>query len=326
MKFLGEIALALSLALGTAAPAVAEEYRLLSSWDQNYQFNPHLLTPFIEGVKKATEGRVSITFSGPEAVPAFEQLEPVGNGVFHFLFTHGSYHIGTTPILSITESIATTSAALRENGVFDYLDKHYQQFGLKLVMLPITPEGAYHMILRNPVKADGSLKGYKVRGAVPYKPMVEMLGGVLTVLPPSEIYTALDSGLVDGAAWPSIGVLDYKWYEVAKYLLRPTFGVNYEPLFMNLDAWNDLSEADQQAMTKVSREIEDAWYTVAPTLFAKEQDELIKRGMQVTEMGAEQQAKIKTSWAAGLWAMGMERNAKVTQEYRDLMKSKGLAE
>lgn len=324
MKLFRSIALVAAFAV-TTLPAVAQEFRMLSSWDQNYAYNPHILDPFIEGVKEASGGRINISVSGPETVAPFEQLEPVGAGVFDFLFTHGAYHFGTSPLMTAADALEGDLTKIRESGVFDVLDKHYQQFGLKLVMLPITPEGAYHIFLRNPVGESGDLSGRKIRGSLTYKGIVEMLGGVLTVLPPSEIYTGLEKGLIDGAAWPIIGVLDYKWNEVAGYLLRPGFGVNYEPIFMNLNAWNNLSPEDQQILLDVSKKVEESWYEVSPSVWQEEEKQLLEKGMQITEMGDDQKAKLRQAWSDGLWALSAEKNAEATKELRDFAISKGLA-
>ncbi|WP_161141481.1 TRAP transporter substrate-binding protein DctP [Propylenella binzhouense] len=329
MRLIRSLALAVSaalFALPASAPASAKEYRLLSSWDQNYAYNPYILDPFVEAVKKATDGRVSISISGPEAVPPFEQVEPVGAGVFDFLFTHGAYHFGTSPIMTVADALEGDLAKVRESGLFDVLDKHYQQFGLKLVVLPVTPEGAYHIILRQPVSPEGDLRGRKIRGSLTYKGVIEMLGGVLVVLPPSEIYTGLEKGLVDGAAWPIIGALDYNWYEVAKYLLRPAFGVNYEPIFMNLNAWNALDKADQDAITKVGHDIEDSWYAESPAVWKKEEDALLAKGMTITEMGDAQKAKLREAWSTSLWAMAAEKNPTATKELLEFARSKGMAQ
>jgi TRAP-type C4-dicarboxylate transport system substrate-binding protein len=278
----------------------------------------------MEGVKKVTEGRVTMSFNGPEAVPPFEQLEPVGAGVFHFLFTHGAYHLGTTPVATVADAIVATPDEVHSSGLFDYFDKHYQQFGLKLVVLPVTPVGAYHIYTREPVSANGDLAGRKLRGSPTYTPIFDLLGGVLVVLPASEVYTALDSGLIDGGAWPAVGVLDYKWYEVADYLLRPAFGVNYEPIFMNLDAWNNLSPEDQKAILDFGKELEKSWYDVAPKIWQREEQALIEKGMKITEMGDEQKAKLAKAWSDGLWVLGAGQNAAVTEDFRAFAESKGL--
>jgi TRAP-type C4-dicarboxylate transport system substrate-binding protein len=324
MKLLKAMFLAATFALA-ALPAKADQYRLLSSWDENYAYNPYLLYPFIDEVKKVTDGRVDIQFNGPEVVPPFEQLEPVGAGVFQFLFTHGAYHFGTTSISMVADALQGDLEKFRASGVFDQIDKNYQQFGLKLVMLPVTPSGAYHILLRDPVSKEGDLRGRKIRGTLSYKGVVDMLGAVLTVLPASEIYTSLEKGLVDGAAWPIIGALDYKWYEVAPYLLRPAFGVNFEPIFMNLNAWNALKPEDQKAIMDVSRKLEDKWYQEAPSVWKKEEQELIAKGMKVTEMGDEQKAKLQDAWSSGLWSMALDKDPKAAKAFHEFARSKGLA-
>jgi TRAP-type C4-dicarboxylate transport system substrate-binding protein len=193
------------------------------------------------------------------------------------------------------------------------------------VMLPVTPQGAYHIILREPVSDKGGLEGRKIRGTLSYAGVVKMLGAVLVVLPPSEIYTSLEKGLVDGAAWPIIGALDYKWYEVAHYLLRPAFGVNFEPIFMNLNAWKALSPQDQKAIMGVSRKIEDSWFEEAPRVWKKEENELLAKGMKITKMGAEQQAKLQEAWSEGLWSQGEKKYPKAAKAFREFSANNGLA-
>ncbi len=316
------VTISMALAMGTAN---AKDYKMLSSWDSSYAYNPYLVEPFVEGIKEASDGRYNITVFGPETVSPFEQMEPVGSGVFDFLFTHGAYHFGTSPLMTAADALEGDLSKMRESGVFDYLDKHYQQFGLKLIMLPITPEGAYHIISRKPVTADGDLSGMKVRGTLSYKGVVDFLNGSLTVIPASEVYTALEKGVVDAAAWPIIGALDYRWNEVANNLIRPGFGVNYEPIFMNLDAWNSLSAEDQQMFIDVSQKIEDQWFEVAPSVWQEEEDELIKKGMVVSEVGDKQKAGLRDAWSKGLWEMSVDANPKATKDFHEFAVSKGMA-
>jgi len=315
--------MALCLAMASL-PAAAQEFRLLSSWDKNYAYNPYMLDPFIEGVESGSDGRIKFRVSGPETVPPFEQLEPVSSGVFQLLFTHGSYHFGTTPALSMVEGFEADLNKVHESGLFDLLDKHYNKQNLKLVMLAVSPVGAYHMILRDPVNDQGDIAGRRIRGVSSYTNVVEMLNGVTTILPVSDVYTGLEKGLLDGAAWPIIGAMDYRWDEVAKYLLRPGFGVNYEPLFMNLDAWNALSQEDQQLMETVARRVEKDWYEGAQEVWLTEEKALLERGAEITEMGAEQKAKVQAAWSEGLQKVANAKDPKLTKEFADFARSKGM--
>lgn len=325
MKLMKSAAMVTALAV-SASGGFAQELRMLSSWDENYAYNPYILEPFYDGVREATDGRITFAQFGPETVPPFEQMEPVGAGVFDLLFTHGAYHFGTSPLMTAADALEGDMQTIRDSGIIEVFDRHYQQFNLKLIMLPITPEGAYHIFLRDPVSETGGLEGRRIRGTLTYTGVIEMLGGVVTVLSPAEIYTALERGVVDGASWPIIGMLDYSWYEVAPHILRPAFGVNYEPIFMNLDRWNTLSEEDQQIILEVAAQVEDSWYEDAVGIWEAEEAELIARGVQITEMGEEQQAQVRQAWSDALWSMSEDRNPEATRELREFARDAGLTD
>jgi TRAP-type C4-dicarboxylate transport system substrate-binding protein len=317
------------LAIVLTSPVVcanAQQFRMLSSWDKNYANNPVILNPFMQGIETASNGRMKFSVSGPETVPPFEQLEPLASGVFQFLFTAGSYHFGTTPILSVMGAVEGDLAAVRASGILDRVDQHYQKLGVKLVALPITPDGGYHIILKQPVGPSGDLQGRKIRGTPVYGSVITMLGGVMTVLPPAEIYSALEKGIVDGASWPVTGALSFRWNEVSKYLLRPAFGVETAPILMNLNAWNRLSEADRQIIQQEARKVEDAFFKEVVRMWQDEEKALFAKGMAITQMGEAQKAKLHAAWADGIWALAAapEKNRKDVEELRQLARSKKL--
>jgi TRAP-type transport system periplasmic protein len=310
--------------LGFVGPSSAADYRALSSWDQSYPARTMLFDKFLKNLETASKGEMKFIVSGPETVPSFEQLQPVGAGAFQLLFTHGAYHFGTTPYLTALEGLTGDLAKWREAGIHDLVDKHYQRFGLKLIALAQSPEGGYHIILRAPVGPSGDLHGRKIRGTQTYASVLQMLGASPVVLPPNEIYPSLEKGVVDGAAWPVIGALGYRWYEVAKYPLRPSFGTVAQVIFMNLNTWNRLPDAQKKIVTEEARKIEDEWFGEWTRLAKEEEDALIARGAQLTEMGPEQKAKLQKAWSDGLIALGMPKNPQAIGELQQLGKSKGM--
>ncbi len=324
MKRIRIIALAISLGL-SAMHAMAQEFRALTSWDKNYPVHPVVMNSFIKNVEAASNGRIKFTVSGPETVPPFEQLQPVGSGAFQFLFTHGAYHFGTTPILVAFEALNGDLAAIRASGITDVVDKHYQKYGLKLLGVPMTADGGYHIILRQPIGPSGDLQGRKIRGTPTYGPVLKMLGGAMVITPPAEIYTALEKGVVDGASWPVLGALAYRWYEVSKFILRPAFGFVTLPIFMNLDAWNKLPEADRRLLLQEARNTEDRYLKASIPMMQEEVKELIAKGMSITQMGDAQKAKLRSAWEDGLWELAASKNPKDVEELRQYARSKKLA-
>jgi TRAP-type transport system periplasmic protein len=291
MKF--RVLIAALMAVGMPLTASAVELRVLSSWDPSYPPRPKLLEIFLKNVETASKADITFKVSGPETVPAFEQLQPVSAGVFQILFTHGAYHAGQNPYLLAAEGLSGHLAKWREAGVREAIDKHYQKSGLKLIALGQSPEGtAYNIILRQPVTPAGNLAGRKIRGTQIYSGAFASLGASPVVLPPSEIYTALEKSVVDGAAWPVLGVLDYRWHEVAKYIMRPTFGTVVYPIFMNLSAWNRLTDQQIKLILDEGRKVEDMWFTEWVKLGDEEAKQLIARGAQLTDIGADKKAKL----------------------------------
>jgi TRAP-type C4-dicarboxylate transport system substrate-binding protein len=308
-----------------AAPLAAVEFRALSSWDQSYLPRTVLFEKFLKNVEAASNGDMKFRVSGPETVPPFEQLQPAGSNVFQFLFTHGAYHFGTTPYLVAVEGLTGDLAKWRAAGIKEQVDKQYQKYGLKLIVFPQVPEGsAYNIILKAPVGPLGDLQGRKIRATQSYAGVLSMLGASPVNLPPAEIYPSLEKGVVDGAAWPVIGPLGYRWYEVAKHVMRPSFGVVVHSMFVNLNAWNGLTDAQRKLINDEALKMEDDWYVEWPKIAKEEQDALLAKGAQLTEIGAAQKAKLSDAWTAGVLDFTMPRNPKDIGELRDFAKNKGL--
>jgi TRAP-type C4-dicarboxylate transport system substrate-binding protein len=188
-----------------------------------------------------------------------------------------------------------------------------------------TPGAGYQIILRSPPKATGDLQGMKVRGTPTYGGVFKMLGASPVVLPPAEIYTSLEKGLVDGAAWPTFGVAPYRWNEVSKHLLRPAFGTTTQLFFVNTATWNKLSAADKDIITKEITKAEDLYTKLYDEVTSAEQKELVGKGMTIVQMGDSQKARLGDAWSNGLWELTAQKNPKDVDALRKFGIAKGLA-
>ena len=322
---LGRWCTAAAFALALTAPAGAAEFRMLTSWSKNNPAVPLLAEGFAKGVEQASQGRNKFSFSGPETVPPFEQLQPVASGAFHMLYTVGIYHYGQTALAIGFDAVRGTMEERRASGLFDLVDKHYQKLGLKVIAVPISRKSGYTFQLKAPAGPDGDFRGKKVRGTPAYHPVIRSLGGAPVVLPIPEVYTALEKGVIDGAASPVVGLLGVKWYEVAKYVSQPAFGYAHQLFLMNLDTWNRLPDADKKIMLEVGRKMEDLWYTEYEKMADAEIKELVARGTMVTTFGASE-AKLNEVWAQGIWDLAQQKSPAEAKEIYGLVKAKGLTD
>jgi TRAP-type C4-dicarboxylate transport system substrate-binding protein len=93
---------------------------------------------------------------------------------------------------------------------------------------------------------------------------------------------------------------------------------------MNLNTWNGLSAADRTVLLAEARKAEETWNREYDRMAKEEEAELIKRGMQITEMGADQKAKLPSAWAEAQWELAEKKSGQEVKDLRALLKGKGL--
>jgi TRAP-type C4-dicarboxylate transport system substrate-binding protein len=305
-------------------PAAAADYRFLTSWDVNNPAVPLLAEAYAKNVQQASKGAINFIRSGPETVPPFEQLQPVAAGAFHLLFTHGIYHYGTTGISVALDALTGTIEQRRASGVFALLDQQYQKLGLKVVAVAISAKTGYTFQVKSAVGPDGDFKGKKIRGTPSYHPVIRLLNGAPVVLPIPEVYSALEKGVIDGAASPVVGLLGVKWYEVAKFVTEPSFGYTHQILLMNLGTWNRFSDADKKILLDAGRKMEETWYAEYDKLAANEIKELVSKGVTLTKLSPSKE-KLDATWGEGLWGLALKKSPNEAKALHALAKEKKLS-
>lgn len=323
MKVRSIVLLLAGLLAGTQAHAA--DFRMTIAFDKTNPATPGVGEFFARQLEARSNGRHKVLVTGPETTPSFEQLQPVAGGIFDFGLTTGGYHQGTITAALAIDGTTGNLDKLRASGLLDEIDKRYQRIGLKIVSIPLIEKDGYQIILREPVGASGDLKGRKLRAAPPYRPVLALLGATEVLMPNAETYAALEKGVVDGAAWTSVGILPAKFYEVNKLLLRPTFGRAHLLILMNLNRWNGLSKEDKKLVIEVGRVAEQAWITGYPKLRAEEEAALTgKHGMKITRVGDSFAVKMDQAWKDGAWDQAARRDSQGTEALRKLAKEKGL--
>jgi len=317
-------AAAVAAALACTTPASATELKMVSGFPVNFILTEEIAKPFIAAVAEATQGRVTIALSGPDAVPTFEQFEPVQAGVFDLLFTHPAYHSGTTGVGLTIDAVAADPTRRRTSGVFDYIAKHYEDLGLKLLAAPPTGSKGFRFYLRAPIDGHPGLEGRKIRGTVSYHPMIRALGGSPVNLPGGEIYTSLQKSVIDGAAWGLTGAADFKWYEVASHYAEPVFGQVGLMIFMNLDAWKALPQADRTAIEAAGRELELNSIARFNDLAVTELEALKGHGMQATTFAPEDAGRLETLWEEGVWEVAIGKSGADASALREIARKADL--
>jgi TRAP-type mannitol/chloroaromatic compound transport system substrate-binding protein len=307
------------------AAAGAADLRLLTSWDKSNWPAYAPAEHYVKLVQTNGGGKVKITLNGPETVPPFQQIQPVSAGAFDMLYTHGAYHGGSKGLALAADAIDLDPYKRREAGIFDFIDKYYQKHNnLKMISLPVQSLSGYQMVLRAPLSAENDVKGRKIRGVSSYHGVIRALGGTPVVLPPGEIYSALEKGVIDGFCFPAGGVLTTKFYEVAKIALRPTFGSTNAPILINLDKWNKLAKDEQAVVADSGRRLEFEMPWIGQSIYETEEVELKKLGMTYVQLPADKAALVKKTWNDSQWELAKQCCADGVDELRALALKHGM--
>lgn len=311
--------------LALSVPASAADLKLLTSWNTDNWPTYAALDMFEKKVKAIGNGKVTISISGKEVVPPFEQLQPVSAGVFDMLYTHGIYHAGSKGLAFTMDAVAPGPKKRRDAGLIDYIDKYYQKHNnMKLLGLVANSNQGYHIFLKKPL-VDGAFKGSKIRGTLSYHGVIRLLGGSPVVLPGGQIYTALEKGVIDGAAWPAAGMLTMKHYEVAKFKVRPTFGTTNTGFWINLAKWKSLTKAEQDVLITAAKQTEIEMPAEGDRILAEESKQLEKFGVKETMLNDEMAAKVRETFSSDMWTIAQKCCSDGVNELRALARKAGLS-
>jgi tripartite ATP-independent transporter DctP family solute receptor len=109
---------------------------------------------------------------------------------------------------------------------------------------------------RKPIKSIDDLKGMKLRviQSDVFVAMVNALGANAVPMPYGEVYSAIQTGVIDGAEnnWPSYE--SSKHYEVAKHYTLDQHLIVPEVLVMSKASWDKLSPQDQAIVKAAAKE------------------------------------------------------------------------
>jgi len=309
--------------LGT--PALAEEIRMLISFPETLIFTQEIGIPFAKLIEEESGGELTVSITYPDAIPPFEQFEPVQAGAFDMLFTHPAYHAGVTTFGVAIDGSTADPALRRESGFLDYVDEYYQGLGLKVVGIPPMGSKPFRFYLKDPVTTTPAFEGLKIRGTAPYHPVIEYLGGVGVVISNGETYSAVQKGVVEGVANAAPAALGLKLNEVLGYMVEQPWGSASLLYMMNIDSWDGLSEEGKAAITRAAIRMENEAIAKMDAHAADEKAQLIELGMKMTHVSDEEAAQLDAVWSEGVWALGSKSAPEATAALREIAREAGLS-
>ncbi|UEM07436.1 TRAP transporter substrate-binding protein (plasmid) [Skermanella rosea] len=147
---------------------------------------------------------------------------------------------------------------------------------------------------RHPVAKWEDIQGLKIRVIqVPlYIEAFNAMGANAVPLPLPELYTALETGTVDGQENPLASILSSKFNEVQKHV--STTNHTYNPLIVlsSKKFWDKLTADEQKLLLDAAEEVKPYQRKVSRDMNAAALEELKAGGMTVTEVSDDERARM----------------------------------
>lgn len=257
--------------LFVAPAALANELKLADFQPPTHFVVEKVYTPFAAALAKATNGDLSVkNYMGGELGPGpSEQYNRAVDGVADIVFSLPGYTASTFPLTLLGELPGVIDAETGTDKIIaaqDLLDKEYRR--VKLVALWNNQPNVLFSATK-PIRALEDLKGMNIR--VPSRNaglVVEAWGGIPVSMPATDVYNAMQTGVIDGAMIDATTLTSFRLAEVTKSItVGMDTAISQFFMVMNRDSFADLSDEQQAAVLEAGKEAarngQKAWAEVA---------------------------------------------------------------
>ena len=142
-----------------------------------------------------------------------------------------------------------------------------------------------------PVVSPDDAKGMKVRGGSREMDlMIKAAGGAVTNVASNEIYSAMQSGVLDAALTSSTSLISFRLHETSNFLTtgrKHSFWFMFEPLLMSKKSFDALTPAQQKLVVEVGASLEKFGMEAARADDQRVVDVYLKAGHKVNDMEKE---------------------------------------
>ncbi|NJN46793.1 MAG: TRAP transporter substrate-binding protein [Candidatus Competibacteraceae bacterium] len=243
------------------------EWKLVTSWPKNSPGPGLTAERLAQRINTMSGGRLLVKVYGAgELVPALEVFDAVSRGTAELGHTASFFWRGKIPASVFFTTVpfgliaAEHAAWINHGGGQALWEELYGDFGLQPFMAGNTGMGMGGWFKRE-INNLADLKGLKYRIPGLGGEVLKRLGATTVTLPPGEIFSALQAGVVDGAEWVgpwsdmALGL-----YKAAPYYYWPGF---HEPngtgeCLVHRQSWAKLP-TDLQAIVSNACAVEHAY-------------------------------------------------------------------
>jgi TRAP-type C4-dicarboxylate transport system substrate-binding protein len=275
-------------------------------------------------ISAATDGHVKITLYGSSTLASAADVGAmVETGGADIGWVYTSFYKGQFPLTDVLTLPLSGfgDPVIGTNVLWDLYDKYPQLAAewdsFKLLNLYANP-GMIFCSSGKPIDSVDDLNGLVMRTpAGPITDYVTKLGASPIVMPPPDIYEAMQKNNISAYIFEPAGITNFKLQDVTKYFTDLPLYDGAFGLVMNIDKWNSLPAVYQEAIMSVSGKAGSLKAAEDFKASAEAAEKTITDAgctwvtVSDTDLAAFQTAadEINAAWAAGLTADGFDGQA-----------------
>ncbi|MCH7737868.1 MAG: TRAP transporter substrate-binding protein DctP [Chloroflexi bacterium] len=250
---------------GTTASSSADDGKVYSFQFAciNRTLKPcELMMELAANVAARTNGQIEIQISSfPElGLAGPDTLRLLQDGTLDFGEIYGGYVGGDFPAIEMAELLGLYESSAMQEEVFravreDEIRMVRDQFGAEVISYIYYPD--QFIFSKTPLRTLKDFKGLKIRThSTALGDLAAGLGAEGQFIAFSEVYTALERGILDAGVTGSTPAYGQKWYEVSKYIVGPLTSHPHVMVAMNKARWDALPTNLQQILKEEAAKTE----------------------------------------------------------------------
>jgi TRAP-type C4-dicarboxylate transport system substrate-binding protein len=245
-------------------------------------------------VEAKTKGRIKFEyFYGGSLIKKPQYIEAIARGIADISTGPVSFVTGKFPELSIFEvygSYKLDKFLEMQEAVEPIFSEFLREKGVHHVLIQYSGSTVFPHKTKF-LKKPEDWKGQKMRlGGRWQSELGSKWGASPIFLPPSELYLALQKGVIDGymLIWDIIYGL--KLFEVAPYHIDSGFSNNIEHVTMNLKKWDLMTKEDQGIFNAAIKETKPWTYQETLKYYDGLKKDLLGKGVKIHQLAPEEKA------------------------------------
>jgi TRAP-type transport system periplasmic protein len=296
--------------------------KAVSAWPKTtYETGNFLKLLEIIKTKVAAEapGQLEIQFlGGPEVIPNMEQVEAARKGLVDLVCTTAGYYLSVVPEADALTLTRIRSWEERAKGVNDIMNKIHQKKINCFYLGRIGTDIPFTLYLTKPIEK-ANLDGLSIRCAPTHVAALKKLNAKPVVIPPTEVYTALERGVCQGLVWPAGLIRDWGWDKVVKYTVDPGFYQGAMIILMNLDTWKKLPPNIQKILLESENQAEHLAAERAAKHTKEAAEAMAKEGMKTIKLPDAEAKKLVNTAYSTLWDVVISKSPEYGPKLRELV-------